>query len=92
MTDAGAPPTGTNGTEPPARRPRIVIDFDSVNGSECRITPEGDVTTGQLYLAAWLLDAFAHETRLGERAMAAAARPPILVPADHRRAGGARRC
>lgn len=66
-----------------ARRPRIVIEFDAVNGAECAIRPDGDVSTGQLYLAAWLLDAFAHETRMGERAMIAAQASPLVVPRGH---------
>lgn len=65
------------------RRPRIVIEFDAVNGAECAIRPDGDVSTGQLYLAAWLLDAFAHETRTGERAMIAAQASPLIVPRGH---------
>lgn len=60
MSDNGHP------EHPPG--PRIVIEFRGPLQADCDITWDDNVTTGQLYGAAWTLDAVAREFRAAEYA------------------------
>ena len=57
--------------------PRVIITFAGRGSSACRIEAPG-IDPGQLYLAAWLLDALAHETRQGQLIQEQAAAIPNL--------------
>lgn len=68
MTDGNG--GGTPGTAG-APAGRIVLEYPD-GGSDCRVTIDPATTPGQVYLAAWLLDAIAHEIRTGQLVQAAA--------------------
>ena len=75
--------TGANGakpaeTPPPANR-RIIIELGPVPGMHVGVALEGQITTLELYGAAWFLDAYAHETRAGEAARAAGVLDPAAL-------------
>jgi len=81
-----------NGTAPepsPMPVPEIVISFAGPLSAEATVRAER-VSPGQLFLAAWLLDALAHEVRAGEVAKAAMTGivgAPVDMLAQLRRAG-----
>ena len=62
--------TAEKGPEPqePQAPPvsRIVLEFAAPGSAEISVRWEGQVTTAQLYTAAWFLDAYARETRAQE--------------------------
>lgn len=55
-----------NGTSGPPAKPRIVIEFGGPGLADSSITWTEGMTTGQLYSAAWVLDAYAREMRAAE--------------------------
>ncbi len=69
MSGNGEAPAGP---APAARR--IVLEFVDGPTPDCRIMPEGVLPT-DVYLGAWLLDAWAHELR----AQTVAAAPRLVV-------------
>lgn len=86
MSSAG---NGKAPEETPEPGPQVIISFGGPLSAEVQIRAE-HVSPGQLYLAAWLLDAFAHEVRAGQVTQAAIGglvTAPESVLADLRRQG-----
>ena len=65
---------------------RIILTFPADGSTDCRIDPEGAVTAAHVYLAAWLLDAWAREVRMASLATPARG----IVLADRLPPGGPR--
>lgn len=68
------------GQIPEPRKPQLVIEFGGVGSAEMTFRPDPDVTVAQLYAAAWLLDAWARETRAGQAVLAAQGKIQLLPP------------
>jgi len=66
------------------KSPRIIITF---NGADANIQALDEVSAGQIFLAAYLLDLWAHEVRSDMIAAGRAKQKALLVPfgsaADH---------
>lgn len=69
-----------NGKPPEAPPSRIVITFAGQDRASMDIRPEGPITVAQIYGAAWLLDTWAHETRVRE--LMTAGTGLVAPPAD----------
>jgi hypothetical protein len=72
---------------PEAQLPRIVITFAGPGVADMAISPDGTVSVSQVFAAAWLLDAFAHELRAKQVTIGAAQgllvpRPGMVPPAS----------
>lgn len=76
------PETGAgNGAAAPAEElPRLVIEWVGKGMADFRIIPSGTLEPAQLYGAAWLLEAYAREVRLGQNAAAAPPRSGLVLP------------
>lgn len=69
-----------NGQPEASAKPRIVIEFAGPGMADNTIAWSDGVTTGQLYGAAWVLDAAAREIRAGE--VARSRGPLVAAPFD----------
>lgn len=81
--------TIASAVEQAANPPRIILTFAGVGMADASIALDR-VSPAQLYMAAWLLDAIAHEARGGQLAKAALGGivgAPASILDDLRRAG-----
>lgn len=66
MARAEAPGSNRRGSSEPVTRPRIVLTFAGVGMADVLDVAMDGISLGQLYAAAWQLDALARELRQGD--------------------------
>ena len=84
-------PAGNGAATEPEPAPTLTLRWVGPGAADFSITPSPNLQAAQLYAAAWLLDAYAREVRMGQAAAAAGPLARLVLPGLGQPAGAGRR-